>query len=521
VPPGSGVDGGVTSGGAPREPFVAFDSVARRLSQAEIDNSLRDLLGDDTHPATRFLLEDEYRPYDNDYTVQEASSALIDALEAMAEDVATRMLADPALRSRIVPCTPSSPGDAACFRTVVESFARSAFRRPLVEDEISAYLTLLEFATEDNPYVDNDFYTAVDLLIRSVLQDPEFLYRIEIGTQTDVAGIFSVDSHAIATRLSYLIWGSLPDATLRSEADGGTLVNSADRRAAAERMLADDRARAQVDRFHAMWLGYRAIPHPPALTASLHQETTALIERVVFDDRLDYLDLFRFGETFIDATLAQNYGLSAPAAGPAWVGYGDTGRAGILSHGSVLAAFSKFSDTSPTQRGIFVLNRLMCQKIARPPANVDVDKPPGDGTAVCKYDRYAEHRTGDCGTCHGRMDPIGFGLENYDIAGRRREHDEGLPSCTITGQGQLPSGDTFSGPAELGQRLIESDVLDACAVQQYLTFAAGHELAHGELTASGDAATRFRDAGRRFRDLVLDVVASDAFALRKEPEPLP
>jgi hypothetical protein len=270
-----------------------------------------------------------------------------------------------------------------------------------------------------------------------------------------------------------------------------------------------------------MWLGYRAIPHPPALTALLHQETTALIERVVFDDRLDYLDLFRFGETFIDATLAQNYGLSAPASGAAWVGYGDTGRAGILSHGSVLAAFSKFSDTSPTQRGIFVLNRLMCQKIPRPPANVDVDKPPGGGTAVCKYDRYAEHRTGSCATCHGRMDPIGFGLENYDIAGRRREHDEGLDSCTITGQGQLPSGATFSGPAELGQRLIESDVLDACAVQQYLTFAAGHELAHGELTASDDAATRFRDTGRRFRDLVLDVVASDAFALRKEPEPSP
>lgn len=518
----AGTGAGAAAGSASREPFVAFESVARRLSQAEIDNTLRDLLGDTTRPASKFLLEDQYRPYDNDYTVQEASSALIDALEAMAEDVATRMLADPALKKRIVPCTPASAGDAACFRQVVETFARSAFRRPLVPDEVDAYLTLLTFATEDNPYVDNDFYTAVNLLIRSVLQDPEFLYRIESGTPAGSPSVFTLDSHEVAARLSYLIWGSLPDETLRSEADKGTLGDAVVRRATAERMLTDERAREQLNRFHGMWLGYRAIPQPPALTSAFHGETTALIERVVFDDKLDYLDLFRFGETYIDAGLATNYGLPPPAAsGSAWVSYGDSGRAGILSHGSVLAAFSKFSDTSPTQRGIFVLTRLMCQTIGKPPANVDVDQPPGKDTAVCKYDRYAAHRAGSCATCHGRMDPIGFGLEKYDIAGRLREHDEGLPDCTIAGLGSLPGVGDFSGPAELGRRLIESDVLDTCAVKQYLTFAAGHELAGPELTGSDTTAAHFRDNGRRFQDLMLDFIATDAFALRKEPEPTP
>jgi Protein of unknown function (DUF1588)/Protein of unknown function (DUF1592)/Protein of unknown function (DUF1595)/Protein of unknown function (DUF1585)/Protein of unknown function (DUF1587) len=525
-PNGGGVGGagaaGAAGGSGSGEPFTAFDSVARRLSQAEIDNTLRDLLGDTTRPASKFLLEDQYKPYDNDYTVQEASSALIDALEAMAEDVATRMLADPTLRARLVPCTPASAGDAACFRQVVEAFGRSAFRRPLVPAEVDAYLTLLSYATENNPSVGNDFYTAVNLLVRSVLQDPEFLYRIEVGKPAGTPGIFTLDSHEVATRLSYLIWGSLPDDTLRSEADKGVLGNAADRRAAAVRMLGDDRAREQVNRFHGMWLGYRAIPASPALTSAFHGETTALIERVVFEDKLDYLDLFRFGETYVDATLAANYGLPAPAAsGSAWVSYGDTGRAGILSHGSVLAAFSKFSDTSPTQRGIFVLTRLMCQTVGRPPANVNVDQPPGKDTALCKYDRYAAHRTGSCATCHGRMDPIGFGLEKYDIAGRLRDHDEGHPECTIAGQGTLPGGGDFSGPAELGQRLIATDALDACAVKQYLTFAAGHELKAGELTASDTTATHFRDNGRRFQDMMLDFIETDAFALRKEPEPTP
>jgi hypothetical protein len=362
----------------------------------------------------------------------------------------------------------------------------------------------------------------VNLLVRSVLQDPEFLYRIEVGTPTGVAGIAALDSHEIAARLSYLVWGSAPDEALRSEADSGTLVNAADRRREAERLLGDDRARSQLDRFHSMWLGYRAIPHPQTLTTLFQSETNALIERVVFDDRRDYLDLFTFGETYVEATLAAQYGLPPPASGSAWVPYGDSGRAGILSHGSVLAAFSKFSDTSPTQRGIFVLNRLMCQKVPRPPANVDVDQPPGgDGSALCKYDRYAAHRQGSCADCHGRMDPIGFGLEAYDVAGRRREHDDGLPECAIEGKGSVPGLGDFSGPGELARLLVDAGALDECALRQYVTFATGHELDGTELVAVGGATERFRAAGRKLDQALLDFVESDAFALRKEPEETP
>src|SRR4051794_12065242 len=185
---GAGSGGG---GGTPAPPHsdVVSASVARRLSRAEIDATVRDLLGDTSAPASRFLAEDEYTPFDNDYSRQRASSALIDSLEATATDIAARVLTT-ANRGRVVPCTPTGPGDAACFRQTVQTVGKRLFRRPLSDDEVTAYMTLQSFATENNPTVAHDFYTAVGLVLRSLLQDPEFLYRIETGTPTQEAGVF-------------------------------------------------------------------------------------------------------------------------------------------------------------------------------------------------------------------------------------------------------------------------------------------------------------------------------------------
>jgi hypothetical protein len=426
---------------------------------------------------------------------------------------------------------------------VITTLGRRAFRRPLRQDEVDAYMTLQSFATESNPDVPHDFYTAVDLFLRAVLQDPEFLYRIEIGKATKDADIFSLDSYAIASRLSYLIWGSNPDDELLASADNDELQTAAARKAQAERLLADPRAKAQVHRFHALWLGYRAIPQPPELTSAFNDETTHLIDRVVFEDHSDFLDLFQAKDTYLTDFLADHYGLPRPQGGKGWVPYGASGRAGILSHGSVLAAFSKFSDTSPTQRGILVRTRLLCETLGTPPAIVNVDQKPGTGTdLVCKYDRYAQHRDssgscngchrlmdpigfgleqydmgGSCNGCHRLMDPIGFGLEQYDMAGKLRDHDDGLPQCPIAGKGTVEGLGDFSGPAELEKLLIDSGRLDACAVQQALTFAAGHKLSPTELQDATAHLSTFRSGGRAFDSLLVEIATSDAFALRKEP----
>ncbi|HKY40629.1 MAG TPA: DUF1588 domain-containing protein [Polyangiaceae bacterium] len=520
---GSGV--GPSAGNAPVGPgnlTTASASVARRVSRTELMNIVRDVLKDDTGSAAQYLADDEYRPFDNDYTVQRASRALIESLEALAEDIAVRAVL-PANRGKLVTCTPTGPGDAACLRTVIENVGRRLYRRPLSEEQIAAYLTLQSYATENNPDVPHDFYTAVDLVLRSMLQDPEVLYRIETGSSTGEPGIFKLDSHEIASRLSFLLWGSGPDDALLDQAQAGALLDPAARSAAATRLLADPRARTQLERFHAMWLGYRAVPASAELTAAFSLETNKLINKVLFDQPSSYLDLFTSPETYVNNLTATQYGLTAPAGGEGWVPYANPERAGILSHGSVLAAFSKFSDTSPTQRGIFVQTRLLCNEVAPPPANVNVDEPPmGEDAGACKLERYDAHRTLEsCKACHALLDPIGYGLENYDIGGRYRTHDDANEACVLPGTGELPGHGTFSGPGQLARLLVDSGELEQCFTQHLLSYAVGRELRPEEDTARDALIASFKAGGYSLPQLLTQLVTEDRFTLRQEEAVLP
>jgi hypothetical protein len=501
------------------DPLLAVESAARRLTQAELDNTLRDLLGEDSAPASRLLNEDEFRPFDNDYTIQQASDALITSLEALAEGVARNVVDDPARRDALVPCTPSSRGDEACFRQFLDLFLPRALRRAVTPADVNAYLPLLAFASEDNAAVENDFYTAVELTINAAIQDPELLYRVEKGVPGSTPGLYQLSGYEIANRMSYLLWSTMPDDALFAAAAAGALETPQGRRAEALRMLDDPKARTQLHRFHAMWLGYRSIPHSAELVAAFNRETSALIDRVVLDEPGSYLRLFTMNETFVDDALADHYSLPRPDGGEGWVSYEGTGRAGILGHGALLAAFSKFEDTSPTQRGILVRTRFMCESVPAPPPTVDVDQPPqGAMDALCKYDRYAEHRdqSSSCAGCHSLVDPIGFGLENYDVAGRFREHDDGVPECIIDGSGEIVSVGNFNGPAELSQLLVENDYIDACAVQQFLTFALGRPTSTYEADMQQEMVDAFRAGQHDFKGLITDFVASERFARRAQ-----
>lgn len=513
---GNGSAAGGSGSAGPGHLSTASASVARRLSRAELSNLVRDALGDESGAVAKYLSEDEYRPFDNDYTAQSASRALIESLEAAAEDLAARAVL-PEHRAQTVPCTPTGPGDAACLRSTIESLGRRLYRAPLEEAQIQAYLTLQSYATESTPGVPHDFYTAVQLVLRSMLQDPEVLYRIEVGTPTGEPGIFALDDYAIASRLSFLLWGSGPDAELLDRAQQGELKSPNERAAAAARLLDDPRARAQLERFHSMWLGYRAIPATPELAAAFAQETNRLIEKVVFDQPSSYFELFTSPQTYVTGPLAAQYGVEAPPGGEGWASYADDKRAGILSHGSVLAAFSKFSDTSPTQRGIFVQTRLLCNKVAPPPANVNVDQPPSDGNKLCKLDRYDEHRQlASCKACHAQLDPIGYGLENYDIGGRYRTHDDAHQDCVLPDRGELPGLGEFSGPGQLARLLVDSGRLESCFVQHFMTYAIGRELRAEELPAQGALLEGFQSDGYDLKQLIARFVSDERFALRQE-----
>src|SRR5256885_4860113 len=427
--------GGVADPGRLNDYIGVGASGLRRLTRAEYDNTLRDLLGDITRSGFSKLPEDTADPFDNDYKTQLVSGALVEAAETPAQDASARPLADPAQRAKLVSCLPQGPSDAACMRQFITEVGRRAFRRPMQEEDVQRYLPLQAFAVEAQ-----DFFVGVDLVLRAMLQDPEFLYRVEIGSPVVGApGVFVLNPFEVATRLSYFVLGSMPPDSLLDLADVGKLASADDRRAAAKMLLADPRARDRVDYFHALWLSYAALPHPPELTSAMRAESAALMSRVVFDRPGDYFDLFRSEDTFVNDFLADHYGLPKPgSATGAWVSYGSDPRRGILSHGSVLSAGAKFDDTSPTLRGIFVRTRLLCETIPPPPPNVQVDKPPMEGPSHCKVDRYANHSSiGSCHSCHQRTDPVGFGLEAYDRTGAFRTHDDGAADCPISGDGEL------------------------------------------------------------------------------------
>ncbi len=190
----------------------------RRLTRVEYDATLGDLLGEPTSAGSTLLPADSTDPFDNDYRTQQASAMLIDAAEKLATDAAARAFADPARRLALVGCVPTGPNDADCLRRFVSTFGRRALRRPLTEEEVQRYLALGAYSVEAN-----DFYVGAQLVVRAMLQDPEFLYRVEIGTPTDRPGIYRLTPFELASRLSYTLWGSMPPDWLFDAAERGQL----------------------------------------------------------------------------------------------------------------------------------------------------------------------------------------------------------------------------------------------------------------------------------------------------------
>lgn len=520
---GDGEDAGTTGGGdttagttgdvpdAPELGGVGMNGM-RRLSVDEYDNTLLALLGDDSQPGSALLPEDVVDPFDNQLDDQLASRTLIEAIEQLATEATLRLLSDLPRRDQVVGCQPSGPSDLACMTEFVTRFGRRALRRPLSEDEVTRYIDFgTQFATEEN-----DFYAGVGVIIRAMLQDPEFVYRVEVGTPTDEPGVSRLDDFEVATRLSYLLWGTTPDDGLLDTAEAGGLATPDDVRAVAAQMLTDERALPRIDRFHAMWLGYYRLPHAPELTNAMRTETRMLLEKTIVTDRGDWRTLFDATGTFVNDMLAQHYGITSPgSAAFAWVDYGDSGRRGLLSHGSFLSVAGKFGDTSPTQRGKIIRKRLFCQDIPPPPPTVNADEPPPTVDSPCKIDRYNMTEIDGCAGCHELLDPVGFGLENYDQQGRFRTAETDLPECTIDGEGEI-DGLSFSGPAGLSDVLLEEGLLDSCIVYQLYEFAMGHEIAIDDERYVEDLVTSFSEKGYRFDELMLDLVADEAFGFRKE-----
>jgi hypothetical protein len=266
-----------------------------------------------------------------------------------------------------------------------------------------------------------------------------------------------------------------------------------------------------MHRFHALWLGFSDAPLPANLATDLLDETNRLVDKVVFEQDADWLALFHWNETYVTPALATQYAMPAVSS-PGWVSYPAGRGGGVLTHGSFLSLGAKFGDTSPTVRGAEIFKRITCGELGTIPPNVDTDMPPGLPTD-CKPQRYSMRDITGCDQCHGIIDNIGFGLENFGVFGQYRTTEPGKTQCSIDGAGMY-NGAPFSGPEQLGALIADDPRVSACATTQLFRWMTGRD------EDSADEKTlRVIDASyrgkRSLRSLLVELVASPAIANRK------
>ncbi|MEL6184638.1 MAG: DUF1592 domain-containing protein, partial [Myxococcota bacterium] len=525
-----------------------------------------ELLGEDARLAANLLPRDFRTPFDNEAALQESSRAFAEAAERLAETVSERFVSDGARRSQVVGCATE---DAACLETFINQFGARALRRPMTAEEVTGLVALADL---DN----RDFWSGVQAVLRVLLLDPEFLYRVEQASEREGApGTLVVSGSEVATRMAFVVWGTIPDQALMDAAAAGQLATPAGRRAQAQRMLQDPRAITQADRFHALWLGYDELPtsqfFDEALVRSMRQESLELIRRVLFTENRPWTDIFTLDEAYVDRRLMIQAGFAFgdgeapddisravykdlhPIQGangntdgdlPGWVSLRpNPRRLGIMTQGS-FSAVAAGLDTSPVRRGLLVRERLMCELVPLPSADIVIDAPPsGDPdnpNHQCKEGLYEQHRSDpSCQGCHQFIDPVGFGLERFDKYGGYRTRDytdpeslEMVPegSCELSGEGRVQFFDgrpafEFSGVADLARQLVQQQVVDACMARYFVTYAMGRQvqLQLGpnipEMPYITEVLTQWRTAGGRYSDLVYALIESPEFVSRWEVAP--
>jgi len=368
----------------------------------------------------------------------------------------------------------------AVAREIIGRFAQRAFRRPVDAAEVDRFVGLYGKAAARG----DGFEESVRLSLAAVLVSPNFLFRVEAGPGDDE---FRLNDHQLASRLSYFLWMSMPDDELTELATKGRLREPDVLRLQVRRMLADPKAEASSRAFTGQWLGYAALgigvmpdlkKYPqftPQLAEAMKQEPTLFLLSLLRDDR-SLLELLDSETTFLNADLAKLYGIRGVTGNQLQpVLLTDRNRGGLLGMASVLTATSSATRTSPVIRGKWVLETLLGRELPEPPA--DAGELPGNaGEARTLREELLRHRRNPtCATCHDKIDPIGFGLENFDAIGRFRTKQAGKP---IDAKGELPGGAIVDGPVEL-KRYLKSEKkteFTRNVTQRLLAFALGREL---------------------------------------------
>ena len=500
--------------------------VMRRLSKVEYANTIHDLYGVNPSMADRLPEEVVGEGYLNSISPLHSELFLEIANEVVGQVIAPEGKPPTAVQTRLLGKKPPRRADLrTAAREVARSMARNAYRRPPTEAELDVLVDIFDLGRGTGL----DYTASLGLMLKAVLVSPQFLFIAPAGEAAPNEPIVRLDPHHLAARLSYLLWSAPPDAELSALADKGELHQPATLRAQIQRLLLHPRARALFDGFGAQWLRVNDLGRQVFDPKLFPQMTPALRESMLDEARLFFEDLVRKNHrairlvdsdyTFLNQPLAELYGLGSSVKGPRMrrVKLENPSRGGILGMSATLAATSFPTRTSPVRRGVWVLEQILGEHVPPPPPDIPaLDTQESKATQGLTLRQRTELHTKNpvCANCHSTLDPIGFGLENFDAIGRWRDRNEaGIP---IDSAGKLPAGSSFSNPAEL-KRLLAAREPDLARnlTERFMAYALGRPLEGYDEVVIDQLMARIAADGYRVRTILTEVITSYLFTHRR------
>lgn len=512
--PGNGIDQPVSC-----ERKVTPHAPLALLTRREYDNTVMDLLGDTSKPASSFPPENQVQGFSNFTAAHQASPLLVEKYLEAAESLAARAVAD--RLSELAPCAQGTDA-LGCGRTFTRAFGVRAFRRPLEATETMLFDDL--FA---RTHARSGYAAAVEVVLSAMLQSPQFLYRVDtLRAPSPETGAIALSAYELASKLAYFLTGSTPDAVLLAAAEADELQSDEQLTGQANRLLETQRAKQTVRAFHQQWLGLDRLP---AISREAPDTRTGAQELggdwlASFDAFIDHVywetgnvtDLFNSKRVYLTPRLASLYGATVDPNEPLTPVELDD-RSGLLTQPALLALLAHSDQSAPVLRGVFVREQLMCLPVPPPPPSVNVVPPDPDPSATTR-ERFRVHtEQRECAGCHVLIDGIGFGFEAYDQHGRHRTLENGLPidvSGNVYGTGDPELDGSYQGTAALSARLAESRQVSDCIATNWYRFAFGRLETTHDTCSLDQVKTRFYQHGGDLKELLLAITQSVAFRYR-------
>ncbi len=509
-------DAGTGAGGEAGSPEPGKGGPRLRvLTRSEYKNALTDLLGTISTP---LALPDDasVAGFVSIGASQVTISATAVALYETASLAATaEVFADAARWQKLVGCQPKADLSDGCVVTFIQGFGKRAYRRDLDQEDVEQWAKVGREAAQ----LSSSAAQGLAAVTSGLLQSPNFLYRVETNELDERSGRLKYDGASMATRLAFLLTGHPPSEALLAAAAAGQLDSADGVQAAAAPLLNDPSA---IDRMAEFFSELSEAPRVSlvqkspslfptfnaAMQSSMLEATRLFLKNIVLAPGADVRSFYDSDQTFVDATLAPVYGVSAPGSGFMQLELGpETGRAGILGQAAVIAGHSQSDYTSPARRGTFILGSLLCTAPPPPPDSVSTILPPSDTNMTTRQRLERWISDPSCADCHARFDPLGFALEHFDSIGQYRATESGL---TIDASGAL-DGASFDGEAELGATLRKNPRAVACLVSNFYRDANGRDDAKADSAQIDSLRKTLTSKGYAWRDLVAEFVTSDAF----------